>query len=82
MQRVQPHLHIAEGNVFELTEAEDKAPMVAMDALSTEQVLAKMMEAMAGDGTGSPTQMKTQWTEMKMLRVMMTQCGHHREALI
>lgn len=61
MQRVQPHLHMAEGNVFELTEAEDKAPwMVAMDALSTaEQVLAKMMEAMAGDGTGSPTQMKT-----------------------
>ena len=59
MQRVQPHLHMAEGNVFELTEAEDKAPwMVAMDALSTaEQVLAKMMEAMAGDGTGSPTQM-------------------------
>ena len=59
MQRVQPYLHMAEGNVFELTEADDKAPwMVAMDALSTaEQVLAKMMEAMAGDGTGSPTQM-------------------------
>lgn len=59
MQRVQPYLHMAEGNVFELTEADDKAPwMIAMDALSTaEQVLAKMMEAMAGDGTGSPTQM-------------------------
>jgi hypothetical protein len=60
MQRVNPHMHLAEGNVFELTEAEDKANwIVAMDALSTaEQVLAKMMEAMAGDGTGSPTQMK------------------------
>lgn len=56
IQRVNPHVHLADGNVFELTEAEDKPQwMVAMDALSTaEQVLAKMMEALAGDGTGSP----------------------------
>ncbi len=60
LQRVGPHMHLSDGNVFELTEAEDKQPwVVAMDALSTaEQVLAKMMEALAGDGTGSPTNLK------------------------
>jgi len=59
-QRVFPHLHLSDGNVFELTEAEEKQPWVlAMDALSTaEQILAKMMEACAGDGTGSPTNLK------------------------
>jgi len=59
-QRVSPHLYLSDGNVFELTEAEEKQPWVlAMDALSTaEQILAKMMEALAGDGTGSPTNLK------------------------
>merc|ERR1719421_336564 len=53
-------MHLSDGNVFELTEAEDKQPwVVAMDALSTaEQVLAKMQEALTGDGTGSPTNMR------------------------
>jgi hypothetical protein len=60
LQRVSPHLHLSDGNVFELTESDDKLPwVVAMDGLSTaEQILAKMMEALAGDGTGSPTNMK------------------------
>ena len=60
LQRVTPHMHLSDGNVFELTEAEDKQPwVVAMDALSTaEQVLAKMQEALTGDGTGSPTNMR------------------------
>jgi len=60
LQRVSPHLHLSDGNVFELTEAGEKQPwVVAMDALSTaEQVLAKMMEALAGDGTASPTNLR------------------------
>eukprot|EP00606_Chrysophyceae_sp_TOSAG23-5_P000168 GSChrysophyteH2.ASY1.ANO1.235.1 assembled CDS len=60
LQRVHPHLHLSDGNVFELTESDEKQPwVVAMDGLSTaEQILAKMMEALAGDGTGSPTNLK------------------------
>ena len=60
LQRIGPHLHLSDGNMFEMAEAEDKQQWVlAMDALgSAEQVLAKMMETIAGDGTGSPTNMK------------------------
>jgi hypothetical protein len=56
LQRVNPYLHMADGAVFELTQTEDDRPWAeTLDALGTaEQVLAKMLELLNGDGA-SPT---------------------------
>lgn len=51
-QRVHPHMHLAEGGVFDLTQS-DYTDYVSktLDALSTaEHVLAKMIEIIAGSG--------------------------------
>jgi hypothetical protein len=54
-QRVHPYLHLAEGGIFELTQSDECADSVSvtLDALSTaEQVLAKMLEILSGNGDG------------------------------
>ena len=58
--RVQPHLHLGDAGVFDLTQAgDDSQPWSdTLENLSAgEQVLSKMMEVLAGttDGTVSPT---------------------------
>ena len=64
MQRVQPYLHIADGAVFDLTQADDSLPWAeTLDALNNaEQVLSKMHEQLNGDNTtsGSPGQSLSQ----------------------
>jgi len=61
LQRVGPHLHLSDGVTFELTGgAEEQAAWAkTLDALTTaEQVLAKMLETMSGDGATSPDALK------------------------
>ncbi len=59
LQRVQPYLHLADGGVFDLTQADESLPWAeTLDALNNaEQVLSKMHEQLNGDNaTNSPSQ--------------------------
>lgn len=57
LQRVKPYLNLADGGVFDLTQADDNLPWAeTLDALNNaEQVLSKMHESLNGDNGNSPS---------------------------